>query len=65
MRVVDAGLARGDAHAGDDDRLHAHQKLIVAIDARGRRDHDSPWAAVGRDHRPRRGRVRRQGALER
>ena len=63
VRVVDAGLAGGDALAGDDHRLHALQELIVAIDAGRRRDDDAAGAAVDGDHRPRgkrRGRQRQQ-----
>ena len=46
VRAVHRGLARGHALAGHDDGLHAHQELIVAIDAGGRRDHDAAGAAI-------------------
>jgi hypothetical protein len=36
--------------------LDAHQELVVAIDARRRRDHDASGGAVDRNHRPRGGR---------
>ena len=52
MGVVDGGLARGDTLAGNDHRLHAHQELIVAIDAGGRRNHDTAGAAIDGNHRP-------------
>ena len=61
VRVVDAGLACRHAHSGHDDRLHAHQELIVAIDAGRRRDHDATRTAIDGNHRPGRRRCRRHG----
>ena len=53
VRAVDAGLAGGDALAGNDHGLHAHQELIVAIDAGRGRDDDASGGAIDGDHRPR------------
>ena len=44
VRAVDARLARGDAFARDDNRLYAHQKRVVAVDARRGRDDDAARA---------------------
>jgi hypothetical protein len=49
---VDAGLACSHTLAGHYHRLHAHQELIVAIDARGRRDDHPPGRAIDGNHRP-------------
>jgi hypothetical protein len=53
VRAVDSGLTRGHALAGHDHRLYAHQELVVAIDAGGRRDDHAPGGAIDGDHRPR------------
>jgi hypothetical protein len=52
VRAVDAGLAGGDALSGHDHGLHAHQELIVPIDARRRRDHHPSGGLIHGDHRP-------------
>ena len=65
VSVVDGGLARGDAIARHDDRLHAHQELVIAVDACGGRNHHAPRAAIHREHRPRRQRRRWQQQQQR
>ena len=52
VRTVHGGLARGHTLPRYDHGLHAHQELIVAIDAGGRRDDDTARAPVDGDHRP-------------
>ncbi len=52
VRAVDRRLAGRHAFAGHDDGLHAHQELIVAIDAGRRRDDDAAGAAIDGDDRP-------------
>jgi hypothetical protein len=52
VRVVDAGLTCRDTLARHDDRLHAHQELVVVVHARGRRDDDAARALVDGDHGP-------------
>ena len=52
VRAVDAGLAGGHALAGHDHGLHAHQELIVAIDARRRGDDHAAGGAIDGDDRP-------------
>ncbi len=54
VRPVNGGLARRHPLTGDDHRLHAHQELIVAIDARGRRDHHAAAGAIDGNDGPRR-----------
>ena len=62
VRVVDCGLTRGHAFAGDDDCLHVLQKIIALVDARRRRDDDAAGAAIDGDDGPRgeRGRGERE-----
>ena len=50
--AVDSRLTRSHALAGNDDRLHTHQKLIVTIDAGGRGNDHSTRRAIERNHRP-------------
>ncbi len=52
VRAVDAGLTGRHALAGHDHRLHAHQELVVAIDAGGRGDDDPAGGAVDGNHGP-------------
>ena len=65
VRAVDARLARRDTLAGHDDGLDAREELVVAIDARRRRDHNASGAAIDGNHRPRCRRRRRQGEQRR